>query len=152
MQFIGYILDGNVPQIRSSDNILGDSILMEESTKTDVRKLSEDVLMVTLNREPFAYHYHGFASINQIIANEESHDVIVNFHMVKVVTSSILSNLLILHKLLCDAGHRLILCNVNVSSKYVFRIAGLRSVFDFAEDKFAALAALECEKLQVAAT
>ena len=143
MQFSGYILKGDVPHICPSDNIFGDSFLMNERTKIDIRKLSKDVLMVTLHREPFSYCYHGFAAINQIIANKGGYDVIINFHMVKVATSSILCNLLILHKLLSDNGHRLVLCNINFLSKCVFRVAGLRSVFDFADDESDALATLE---------
>jgi anti-anti-sigma regulatory factor len=38
---------------------------------------------------------------------------------------------------------QLILCNVAIMTKYIFTVAGLDEVFDFVDDHFAALAAVQ---------
>jgi anti-anti-sigma regulatory factor len=59
------------------------------------------------------------------------------------MTSTSISGLLRLRKLLTDCGHRLIFCNVPVATRSVFTVVGLDEVFEFADDKFAALASIQ---------
>ena len=70
-------------------------------------------------------------------------DVIIDFSTVEIITSSSISNLLILHSLLLENGHRLVLCNLKVPTRCIFSVAGLTEVFEFASDRAAALAALQ---------
>lgn len=70
-------------------------------------------------------------------------DVVVDFSSVDIVTSSSLSKLLKLRKLTGDCGHRLVLCNTATATKGIFSVTGLDGVFEFADDKTAALAAIK---------
>ena len=69
-------------------------------------------------------------------------DVVIDFSIVEVLSSSSLSNLLILRGMLEERGRSLVLCNVSVITKCIFRVAGLDEVFDFADDKPTAVAAV----------
>jgi len=70
-------------------------------------------------------------------------DVVVDFSSADIVTSSSLSKLLKLRKLAGDRGHRLVLCNAATATKGIFSITGLDGVFEFADDKSAALASIK---------
>ena len=70
-------------------------------------------------------------------------DVVVDFSSVDIVTSSSLSKLLKLRKLIGDRGRKLVLCNTATATKGIFSITGLDGVFDFAEDKSGALASFK---------
>ena len=107
----------------------------------EIRNLSNDVLLITIRKGQ--HSCNELTSANQIIAEQGNYDVIVDFSGLEIVTSLIIGRLIELRNLLRQRGHRLILCNVHFLSKCVFRVVGLRSVFEFAEDKSAALAALE---------
>ena len=80
--------------------------------------------------------------VNEIVGENPDCDVIIDFATVEAITSSSISNLLILHNLLIEQGHRLVLCNVSFITKCVFNVAGLEEVFDFAQDFPAATAAV----------
>lgn len=82
-------------------------------------------------------------ALNEKAAENSECDVIINFARVEIVTSSNLGNLLILHNMLAERGKRLILCNVSVITKCVFRVAGLDEFFHFLPDKPAAVAAIQ---------
>jgi len=81
--------------------------------------------------------------LNETLSSNAACEVILDFSIVEVVSSSNLSNLLILQNMLSQQGRRLILCNVSVMTRCIFRITGLDEVFEFAEDKAAAVAALQ---------
>jgi len=104
-------------------------------------KILENTILVTIHRGQNSFT--ELASINQIIEDKSDYDVIVDFSGIEIVTSLIIGKLLELRNLLREHGHRLILCNVHFLSKCVFRVVGLRSVFEFADDASAALAALQ---------
>lgn len=106
----------------------------------EIQNLSEDVILVTLSKEPQISD--ELKSINETVGNSGDCDVIIDFFRVEMITSSTISNLLILHKLLNDLGRQLILCNVAVPTKCIFTVAGLDTAFDFADDKLAALAVM----------
>ena len=46
-------------------------------------------------------------------------------------------------KLLADCGHRLIFCSVAAATRGIFTVTGLDGIFEFADDKFVALASLQ---------
>ena len=106
-----------------------------------IRNLSEDVILVSLPEEPQASD--ELKTVNEIVSNKGDCDVIIDFSRVEVIISSSISNLLILHRSLGKFDRRLIVCNVSVPTKCVFTVAGLDGFFDFADDKFAALAAIK---------
>jgi anti-anti-sigma factor len=66
-------------------------------------------------------------------------DVVIDFSSIDIVTSSSIAKLLKLNKFLYESGHRLILCGIATVTKQIFVLAGLDQVFDFANDKSAAL-------------
>ena len=70
-------------------------------------------------------------------------DVVVDFSSADIVTSSSISKLLKLRKLLGDFGHRLVLCNAAPATKGIFKVAGLDVVFEFAADESAAFASIK---------
>jgi len=70
-------------------------------------------------------------------------DVVIDFSSADIVTSSSLSKLLKLRKQVGDCGHRLVLCNVATATKGIFSITGLDGVFEFTDDKSAALASIK---------
>jgi anti-anti-sigma factor len=70
-------------------------------------------------------------------------DVVVDFSSVDIITSSSISKLLKLNKLLDGFGHRLVLCGLVNATKQIFKLAGLDLVFDFTDDKSAALTAVK---------
>ena len=81
-------------------------------------------------------------TVNSAVTGSPDSDVIIDFSRVEIITSSSISNLLILHNLLSERGHRLVLCNVAVVTKCIFTVAGLDTVFEFAENKPSAVAAI----------
>jgi len=102
-----------------------------------VKTLSDEILIVTLSSEPKANVELG--SFNEKISDDCNSDVIIDFSYVQVLTSPSISNLLVLRSLLNDCGRKLVLCNVAVITKCIFDVAGLDSVFKFANDRSAAL-------------
>jgi anti-anti-sigma regulatory factor len=82
-------------------------------------------------------------TVNVTARENPNRDVVMDFSKVHMLTSSNLSNLMILHKLLEENDRRLILCNVSFQIKCEFTVCGLRELFHFAEDKFEAMTALE---------
>ena len=106
-----------------------------------IENLSDDVLLVVLPKEPELRR--ELAAVNETVTHRSDCNVIVDFSGVEIVTSSSISNLIILRKSLSERGHRLFLCNVAFVTKCIFRIAGLSSFFDFVDDVPAALAAIQ---------
>jgi len=106
-----------------------------------IANFSEDILVVTLPKEPELRH--DFTMINKIVSNKGGSDVIVDFTRVDVLTSSSIGNLILLRNLLHESGRRLVLCNVAPPTEGIFRVAGLSKVFDFVDDKSAALESVD---------
>jgi anti-anti-sigma factor len=112
------------------------------TVKMGIQNFSEDVLFVDLpSKEPQICD--ELKNLNEVIVTRSDCDVVIDFFRVEIITSSSISNLLILRKLLQERGRQLILCNVAVMTKYIFTVAGLDKVFDFVDDRFAAMAAVQ---------
>lgn len=107
-----------------------------------IQNLSEDILLVELPSKGQKIA-HELKAINETISGKSDRDVIIDFSKVEIINSSNISNLLIMHNLLHDSGHRLILCDVATVTKCIFVVAGLDKVFEFADDQPAALAAIQ---------
>jgi len=81
-------------------------------------------------------------STREIVHKNQQYNLIIDFTKVIILTSRHLSELMMLRNILDQNGQRLILCNVPFQIMCEFRVAGLRKVFEFAEDKFTALETL----------
>jgi anti-anti-sigma factor len=102
---------------------------------------SDDIILVDLPREPRMRS--ELKTLVEIVRDRGDCDVVVDFSSVDIMTSTSISGLLRLRKLLTDCGHRLVFCNVPAATRSVFSVVGLDDVFEFVEDKFAALAAIQ---------
>ena len=106
-----------------------------------IQDWSDDVVLVDLPQEPDMGD--ELKSVTDIVRDRGNCDVVADFSDIDIVTSSSLSKLLKLRKLLADCGHRLIFCNVAPATKGIFTVTGLDGVFELADDKFVALASLQ---------
>ncbi|MFA5423546.1 MAG: STAS domain-containing protein [Phycisphaerae bacterium] len=102
-----------------------------------IHELSDECLYVGLtDHQAFAKE---FQQVNEAVEKNPKRHVIMDFSNVQMLTSSNLSNLLILHNLLGENGYMLIICNVSFQIKCEFTACGLRDIFNFADDKHAAM-------------
>ena len=105
-----------------------------------IQNWSEDTVLVDLPPEP--QMGDELKTVTEIVRDRGNCDVVVDFSRVDSVTSSSLSKLLKLRKLLADCGHKLVLCSVAPATKGIFTVTGLEGIFEFVDYKFVALAAL----------
>ncbi len=104
----------------------------------EIRDLSENILLVEAPPEPGLNEDLG-KTIDAVRERGDCCDVIVDFSHVDIVTSSSLSKLLKLRKLLMDDNHTLILCSVSRATKGIFSVTALDSIFTIVSDKTAAV-------------
>ena len=107
-----------------------------------IKTLAEGLIVVDL---PLDEPHIGdeLKNVNTIVGDNSNCDVIIDFSKVEIITSSSISNLLILRNLLHESRRRLILCDLGVPTKCIFTVAGLNEVFEFADDRATALASLQ---------
>lgn len=106
-----------------------------------VQNWSDDVVLVDLPQEP---QMSGeLKTVTEIVRDRGDCDVVIDFSSVDIVTSSSLSALLKLRKLVADCGHKLVFCSVAPATKGIFTVTGLDGIFDLVDDKFVALAGLQ---------
>ena len=106
-----------------------------------IQNWSEDVVLVDLPQEP--QMGEELKTVTGIVRDRGNCDVVIDFSEVDIVTSSSLSKLLKLRKLLTDCEHKLVFCNVAAATKGIFTVTGLDGVFELVDDKFVALASLQ---------
>jgi anti-anti-sigma factor len=106
-----------------------------------IQNWSEDVILVDLPQEPEMGE--ELKTVTQMVRDRGDCEVVIDFSNVDIVTSSSLSKLLKLRKLLVDCGHRLVFCSVAPATKGIFTVTGLEGVFEITDDKFVALATLQ---------
>jgi len=104
-----------------------------------IKNLSKDVLLVELPSKSPRIAIE-LKAVNETVSKNGSCDVIIDFNRVEIINSANISNLLILHNMLQNSGHRLIFCNVATVTKCIFVVAGLNEVFEFVDNKSKALA------------
>ena len=107
------------------------------------QNLSEDVLLVNLPAEE-PQIANELKQTNELVTGKDGCNVVVDFSGVEIITSSSISNLIILHKFLNERGRKLVLCNVAFVTKCIFTVAGLDKIFDFVEDPSAAVTSIQC--------
>ncbi|MDD5459784.1 MAG: STAS domain-containing protein [Phycisphaerae bacterium] len=107
-----------------------------------IQKWSDDIMVVDLNDEPQLTE--DLKAFTEQFKQNCDCEAVLDFGQVEIITSSTLSALLKLRKMLADCGRRLIFCNCSAAIRGVFKITGLDEVFEFVDDKFVALASLQC--------
>jgi len=103
-----------------------------------IDRSSQDILTVELPPEPELGI--ELETVLNIVRDGAGCDVVVDFSSADIVTSSNISKLLKLYKLLGELGHRLVLCSVPSPIEDIFKIVGLNVVFEVTSDKSAAIA------------
>ncbi len=99
---------------------------------------SENTILVDLPQEPETGD--ELKTVTEMVRKRSNCDVVVDFSRLDILTSGTIAKLLALRKALADCGHRLTLCSVSAATKGIFTITGLDHAFEFADDKFGALA------------
>ena len=107
-----------------------------------IRNLSENIIVAELPTDG-SERADELKNLNEIISDKCQCDVIVDFSKVEIINSWNISNLLILRSMLEDAGRKIILCNISTITKCIFVVAGLSEIFVFADDRSAALDAIQ---------
>ena len=106
-----------------------------------IQNWSENILLVDLPEEPEIAD--ELKEVVEMVRDRGDCDVVIDFSRVDIITSSSLSALLKLRKLLSDCEHRLVFCNIPAATRNVFSTTGIEEIFEFSEDKFTALAGLQ---------
>jgi anti-anti-sigma factor len=106
-----------------------------------IQNWSEDIILVDLPQEPEIGE--ELKTVTEIARDRGDCEVVIDFSRVDIITSSSLSKLLKLRKLLGDCGHRLVFCSVAPATRGIFTVTGLDGIFEIADDKFVALASLQ---------
>lgn len=105
-----------------------------------IQDWSENTILVDLPREPGMGD--ELQAVMEMVPDRSNCRVLADFSGVDIITSSSLSKLLKLRKMLSDSGHKLVLCSVSAATKGIFMITGLDGNFEFADDKSEVLASL----------
>jgi anti-anti-sigma factor len=106
-----------------------------------IQNWSEEIILVDLPQEPEMGD--ELKTVTETVRDRGDSDVVIDFSSVDIITSSSISKLLKLRKLLGDCGHRLVFCSVAAATRGIFTVTGLDGIFEFADDKFVALAGLQ---------
>jgi anti-anti-sigma factor len=99
------------------------------------------ILYTPVSQEPGLQH--ELETIKEIVDNRDDCNVIISLADIEILTSSTISKLLELHNSLTEHGRMLILCKVCLPVKGIFRITGLTSVFNFADNMRVAQAMIQ---------
>ena len=115
--------------------------VLEREPEMSIHCWSEEVILVDLPRE--LEKHDELQTVIGMVRERGGCDVVIDLSGVAVVGGRGLAWLLELRRLLQDGGHKLTLCSVAPATKGVFTITRLDDLFEFAEDRFAALANLQ---------
>ena len=106
-----------------------------------IQNWSEDIILVDVPQEP--QMRDELKAVTEIVRDRGDCDVVMDFSSVDIITSSSISALLKLRKLLMDCGHQFVFCSVAPATRGIFTVTGIDKIFEFADDKFVALASLQ---------
>lgn len=106
-----------------------------------IQNWSEDIILVDLPQEPEMGD--ELKTVTGMVRDRGDCEVVLDFSSVDIITSSSISKLLRLRKMLADCGHRLVFCSVAAATRGIFTVTGIDGIFEFADDKFVALAGLQ---------
>ena len=102
-----------------------------------IQTLPEGFILVTLPQRP--HLGYELERTNEIACDGCNCDVIIDFSGVQILTSASICNLLLLRDFLNALSRQLFLCSVSLPVKCLFIRLGLDTLFEFADDRFAAL-------------
>jgi len=102
----------------------------------------KDLIVVSLPCE-LEGHNSELRTVLEMVLHAGDCNVVVDFSNTDIVGSLTFSRLLELQCLLRGSRHKLVLCGVSPAARAVFSVALLDKLFDFVQDKSAALASLE---------
>jgi anti-anti-sigma factor len=105
-----------------------------------IQDIAENVILADVTIEPSLNE--ELKNVTEVVRERGDCDVVIDFSKVDIVTSSSLSKLLKLRKLLMDCNRRLVLCCVAKATRAIFSVTALDDVFEMVDDQFAALASL----------
>jgi anti-anti-sigma regulatory factor len=103
-----------------------------------IQRWSQDVILVDLPED--VEKDHALQGVIALLRHGGDCDVVVDFSQVQVVGGTWLTRLDKIRRLVHAGGHRLILCGLTPAIRGVFTIAHLDDLFEFADDRFTALA------------
>lgn len=107
---------------------------------------SDDIVMVDLADDPQVGE--DLKAVIERVASSETGSVphvVLNMGLVTYITSSNISQLLRLRKLVGDVGQQLRLCSLDERVLSVLKIAGLDRIFEFSPDPMTALASIQID-------
>jgi anti-anti-sigma regulatory factor len=111
-----------------------------EEISVNTHLLESDVLFVALQAEPQLGS--ELALLRDRVAREPDLHLILDVSRVEIITSPNLGRLLLLRRLLTERRRRLILFNMRLATRCIFRVAGLDTFFEYAQDQAEALNAV----------
>lgn len=103
-----------------------------------IQHWSEDVILVDLPEE--LETHSELQAVITMLHNGSPCDVVVDFSHVCAVHGAWLTQLYRIQRLAKERGHKLTLCGLAPATRAIFSIAHIDTVFEFAEDRFTALA------------
>jgi len=106
-----------------------------------IHNWSEDVILVNL--PPKLEDEDDLQTAIDMVREKGARNVVIDFSHVDVAGGATFSRLLQLRQMLQGSGHKVVLCGLSPATKGVFSITQLDSVFEFVDDRFAALARVQ---------
>lgn len=106
-----------------------------------IQNWSDEIILVNLAKEPQLGE--ELQVVIDMVRDDPSRDVVVDFSDIDILTSSSIAKLLKLRKVLIDGDHRLVVSTISDQTMQIFRITALDTVFEFVDSQFVALAGFQ---------
>jgi anti-anti-sigma regulatory factor len=103
-----------------------------------MQRWSEEVLLVDLPED--LEKRHELQTVIALLRAGVACDVVVDFSQVQVFGGAWLAQLQKIQRLAQESGHKLTLCGLAPATRGIFTIAHIDDLFEFAADRFTALA------------
>lgn len=113
-------------------------------TKMAIEAYPDHIIFAELPPEPDIRK--EVEEVMKIVQADTGFDVVVDFSRVDIITSLTLSGFLQLRRMVTDAGHRLVFCNVAPLTKDIFKVTCFEGLFDYADNKATAFDKLQLQK------
>jgi anti-anti-sigma factor len=111
-----------------------------------IKNWSDGIILINLAKEP--HMGEELQTAIDLVTEDDSRDVVLDFSDVDIITSSSIAKMLKLRKVINANQSRLIFCCVSDQTMSLFKIVALDSVFEFTEDQFVALASLQMDPVK----
>jgi len=110
----------------------------------DTRLLEPDVLYVSLPPEPLLRPQ--LTQLREHLPQMGDKHMVLDLSHVEIISSPSIGSLLLLQKQLAQRGRRLMLYGTRLATRCIFRVAGLDTLLEFAEEKSEAITAADVHK------